>query len=188
MRRIYAMKICLIAALSLSAAQPSFAAEDFDWRRESDQVNIRASLRNLVRMCVDDFGFTPVALLTDADLKKRLTAHLLLAASPDYELTQWLEYIRPMNRLGDEKSQEAIVERAADALIAADTDPGSFARAETLYVTTVMGPLRDALQGCERATTSSFIQENLFTGKGSVAKFEAKARAQFPDALKAIKQ
>jgi hypothetical protein len=178
------MKLRLFAALALCAAVPCFAAGDFDWHRDEDQIRLSGAMGNFAGICVDEFGFTRAADLDDEALRSKLIGHLLHAESADAELGQWLGYLAPMEALVDKTMRKEVVDRASDSLLVIDKDPASFTRAQNLYVDTIMAPIRAAFQGCEQAAGNRFLQETLFTGKGSVDKFETMLRADFVEVLK----
>lgn len=114
-------------------------------------------------------------------------AHLLLAASAEYEFQdKWLGYINDWTQLNKALKDKTLLDRAADALDAAETDPAAYGKAETLYMDTVMKPLTKAFNACGAASRDEFVGKYYVTGTGSVEPAKERFRVSFEESMKEI--
>lgn len=180
------MRLILIAAL-WCLASTALAADDFDWKLKKDRHLMLGAFNNFATVCARDFKFQRVAAVPEAEMDGKLQAELLLSASPEYDLERWAKIITDWTQLNKAGDDKALLERAADALIAAERDPEAYARAERLYLETTMRPLRLAFDACTRASSDKFLGKHYITGSGSITQVEQYVRDMFASSMKEIK-
>jgi hypothetical protein len=171
---------------ALAFASPATAEEDFSWQKASDRKVALGAFNNFADFCTG-FDYQRVALPAGTDLDKKMHAHLLLASSAEYEfLHKWLGYITDWTQLEKALKDETLLDRAADALIAAENDPDAYAKAEKLYVDTAIKPFERAFDACARASKDEFVGKYYVTGTGSLVETKATLRKGFEEGMKRI--
>lgn len=151
-------------ALVLFAAMlaPEFSAD-----RPSDRARLHSALSNMAEFCVRDYGFTRLPLRADGTDK--LYAELLLAG-PSRQ-SQIIAILNRGHSIENAAKDEGLLDRIADAQIAAAADPEAYERAEALYLRMMMGPALEALQACRDGATDPFIARHYWTGTGSADRY-----------------
>lgn len=166
-----------IMELAMMVAAPAGTADGIDWQKKADRLLLDKALNSTAQFCVGGFGFTQVARKPPDAMADKIHAHLLLSSSPTNQVDEWVRYMEGMTKL--DKDNEALEERMADALIAAATDPASYARAETLYVNTIVGRIDRSLATCREGAKSDFTREHYWTGEGSSDRYAQEAKKNF---------
>lgn len=183
-RAVVAAALACLALASV-VATPAAAEDDFSWQKASDRKAILRSFNTLGDFCTG-FAFQKVALPVGTDLDKKLYAHLLLARSAEYELNKWVEYVNGFKQLNEGVKDEALLDRAADALIAAENDPDAYRQAEALYMKTAMKPFTRSFEACASAARDEFVGKYYVTGTGSLERAKEGLRKGFEDGMKEI--
>ncbi len=99
----------------------------------SERQKARAScFRRFGDQMLADFGFSRVPKAADDILDGKLNAHLLLSSNPAGQIVRWSQLIHEWRSLERAEDDEALLDRAADALLAAKADPESYPKAEAL--------------------------------------------------------
>ncbi len=168
--------LILIAAM---LAPLTVKAADFDWTKKADREKMHSAFGRLSQVCVTDYGFTRLPALPGEVSIGKIEAHLLLQESADVQLETWAAILRRARYGDDEATKNALAERGADALLAAAADPDSYSRAEGLYVTTLMSVINMRIAACSAIAADPFLGKHYFTGAGSGAAWEARAKEQF---------
>jgi hypothetical protein len=173
----------IIVGFAMLCGGTAALAADFGHSRK-DRMQINSSFNAMADMCVRDFGFTRVPKKPDAVLVDKMEAYLLLASSADFVIHEWAGITSKAHAMTDAEKDDALAERLADALIAAQKDPDSYARAEALYVDTLKAPANTVAGACRVATNDAFIGANYLTGDGSADRYDDKLRQMFADSVK----
>ena len=161
------------------------AASDFG-HTAKDRAQINDAFNGMADMCAHDFGFTRIPPKLDSLLVDKMQAYLLLATSADYEIGRWAEIASEAHAMERAKKDDALAERLADALIAAEKDPDSYDRAEALWMQTFKAPVETVVRACGSATADSFIGANYLTGTGSADRYDVELRKMFADSVKDV--
>lgn len=173
-------------ALFLVAAAAPASARDFDFEDPTDQKQAIGAFSNLGAFC-SELGFGQQSPQPVETMQKKLEAYLLLTSNRQSVLEKWANILHDWTQLNDAPKDKALLDRAADALIAAAKDPDSYNQAEDLYVRTTMGPANIALSACERASADDFVGKYFVTGTGSVATWDSRLRQSFAESVEEIK-
>lgn len=168
--------------LAWGLAATSGDAKDFNWENPSDQTIAIGAFNNMAGFC-SQLGFTRVATQPVDVMRKKLEAYMLLSSNRDGVLERWGNMLHDWTQLRDAPNDKAMLDRAADALIAAAKDPDSYPQAETLYVETAMRPAKLALSSCETAASDDFVGRYFITGSGSVETWEARLKQAFSESV-----
>jgi hypothetical protein len=174
----------LMLALGLAATPGT--AKDFNWEDPSDQRIAIGAFNNMAGFC-SQLGFTPVATRPADVLQRKLEAYMLLSSNRDGVLERWGNMLHDWTQLRDAPNDKAMLDRAADALIAAAKDPDSYSQAETLYVETAMRPAKLALSSCETAASDDFVGKYFITGSGSVETWGARLKLAFAESVEEMR-
>lgn len=172
----------VVAALMAASAVPSNAAP-FGHSRE-DRLAINKAFGSLADMCSSSFGFTRVPKKADTVLVDKMEAYLLLAPNADDVISHWSEIASDAQAMERAKKDDALANRLADALIAAEKDPDSYARAEAHWLETFKGPVEIVVGACRAAAREPFIGTNYLSGDGSAERYDERLKAMFADSVK----
>lgn len=175
----------MIAALAMVAATPAVAA-DFDWHKPATRVQIDSGLRRYAKFCHDLFGFTVRNTPPQATMVGKLNAHFLMATYPQGDVEDWAKLLMSQNF--EDAEGEQIADRMADAMIAADSDPDSYAKAEALYVDTFKAYTQGKLSKCTTAAQNEFLGANYLTGTGNMDTVSGMLKGRFAEAVASLKK
>ena len=172
--------VVLFASASVSAAE--FGHTD------KDRKQINTAFNAMADRCANDFGFTRIAKKPDAVLVDKMQAYLLLATSYDLVVRDWAQIAHDSGAMDRAEKDDALAERLADALIAAEKDRDSYASAEALWVRTFKAPVQTVAGACRAMTADAFLSAHYLTGAGSADVFDEKLKQMFADNVKAVRQ
>jgi hypothetical protein len=169
----------------VAAATPC-SARDFNFELPSDQKLAIGAFTNLAAFCTQ-LGFTRVEPLPQDTMQEKLEAYMLLANDRASVLDKWSNMLHDWTQLNDAPKDKVLLDRAADAVIAAAKDPDSYEQAEDLYVATAMGPANVAQSACERAAADDFVGKYFVSGRGSVETWRARLKQSFAQSVDEIR-
>jgi hypothetical protein len=172
----------VVLIFSLLALATPCSATDFDWEKPSNQKMAIGAFNNMAAFC-SQLGFTRVPPQPADAMQKKLEAYMLLSSDRNGVLERWGEMLHDWMQFTQAADDKALLDRAADALIAAAKDPDQYDQAEQLYVETVMAPAKVALSSCDWAAADDFVGKHFITGSGSVQNWRPKLKQMFADSV-----
>jgi hypothetical protein len=172
--------------LAVLFASTAVSAADFGHTRK-DRTQINDAFNAMTDMCASNFGFSRLQKKADGVMVDKMEAYLLLAPSADYVIGQWANIAHDSHALDRAKNDDALANRLADALIAAEKDPDSYDRAEALWLETFKAPVETVVSACRAAAADPFVGANYLTGNGSADRYDDELKKRFADSLRNVK-
>src|SRR6185437_5779292 len=100
-----------------------------EWEQPSTLVGINRMLSAMAQDCANNFGFTALATLSEAEARDKLDAYLLLDGEPEIREQEWLSIAQGLASLSDKDG--SVTQRASEALGAAVDDPTTYDQAQS---------------------------------------------------------
>lgn len=163
------MPIRTVATIAMLALATPAAAQAMDWEKAENRISIDGAMRNFASNCAS-LDFTKGAPPPTSVMEKKLYSHFLLQdrSTTDAELRRWAGYLNAMREAGKDGARyKAAVEAAADALIAADVDPASEARAKAKYLEALKYGMQPIFDACTAAAREPFLSQYYLSGTGT---------------------